>query len=180
MFLTLSLINKSPATITVTQKPIALGTAQTEQNPTAWGALPMSLLLFRYGVLGSCEECKVLSIEFNPGYTAPSCQIRALRKWAEKDLTLIISLPSPDSSSWICVFLVLVAAPEQKPSARMLTWSSCKIYFLYCPLWKKYKVLISVKSLCADLCSFKKVTGTAGTGSLLSSSSGWWCTEKRV
>lgn len=110
---------------------MVLGTAQPEQNPTARGPLCRELLslLCRDGVLergqgllGSCEGHKVLTIEFNPGNTAPTCQIGTPSKGAEKDLASGSRSPSPDSSRRIPGTPALAAAPEQMPPARMLNW----------------------------------------------------------
>jgi len=144
MFLSLPLISKAPITVTVTQrivldqKPTVLGSAQTEQNPAAQGPLLLSPpcrdgeLESGQRSLGSCEGHKVSTIEFKPGNTAPTCQTGTLRKGAEKDVASISRSPSPNGSSRIPDAPVLVAAPEQKPVARTLTWLSCKNCFLYC------------------------------------------------
>lgn len=140
-------MSKAPITITVSQrlvldqKPVVLGTAQIEQNPTARVLLLLPSPLRRDGVLergqgllGSCEGHKVSTIEFNPGNTAPICQIGTLSKRAEKDLAPVSRSPSPDSSRSVPGAPVLVAAPEQMPPARMLTWLSCRNVLLYCLL----------------------------------------------
>lgn len=140
------LISKAPIRVTVTQrlvldqKPVVLGTAQTEQNPAARGP-PLLSPLCGDGVLepgqglsGSCEGRKKSTIELNPGNTAPTRQIGTLSKGAEKALASIRGSPSLGSSRRIPGTPVLVAAPEQKPSAGMLTWPNCKNCFLYCLL----------------------------------------------
>lgn len=141
MLLSLLLISKAPITITVTwrlvldQKSVVLGTAQREQNPTARGPLLPSLLCRDgvleqgQGLLGSCEGHKVLTIEFNRGNTAPTCQTGTRSKGAEKDLASGSRSPSPDSSRRIPGTPARVAAPEQMPPARTLTWPSWKTAF---------------------------------------------------
>lgn len=106
MFLSLPLVHRAPAIITVTQRLImvqiiiVLGTALTEQNPAAPGPLPLSplhssrVLERGQGLLGSCEGHKVPTTEFNPRNTVPTCQVGTLSTGAGHQRTggLLVSL----------------------------------------------------------------------------------------